>query len=68
MPRKPLKFRQVIGTGVLTLAVALIAWLLLGVWDVVPLVLQLPGESLLRTHAAAAVACLLVAAWSFWDV
>ncbi len=68
MPRKTRKLRQAIGAGALTLAAALIAWLSLGMLAVAPLVLQLPGESLLRTHAAAAVASLLVAAWAYWDV
>ena len=63
----PLGLRRSIGAGSFALALAFIAWLLLGIADVVPLVLQLPGESTLRTHATAAVACLMVAAWAFWD-
>ncbi len=61
------KMRRTIGAGSFALALASIGWLLLGLFDVVPLVLQLPGESTLRTHATAAVACLMVAAWGFWD-
>jgi hypothetical protein len=56
-----------VGAGFLALAVIFIAWLLLGTFEVVPLVLTLPGESMLRTHAAAAVLCLMVAAWGFWE-
>ena len=62
-----LKLRQSMGAISFALALAFIGWLLLGMFDVVPLVLQLPGESTLRTHATAAVACLMVAAWAFWD-
>ena len=62
-----LKLRRNIGAASFALALAFIAWLLLGMLDVVPLVLLLPGESTLRTHATAAVACLMVAAWGFWD-
>lgn len=62
-----LKLRRTIGAGSFALALASVSWLLLGMFNWVPLVLQLPGESLLRTHATAAVACLMVAAWGFWD-
>ena len=48
-------------------ALALIAWLLLGILDVVPLVLQLPGESTVRSHAGAAVLLLMIAAWGYWE-
>ena len=61
------KPRRTIATSSFALALASIGWLLLGMFDVVPLVLQLPGESTLRTHATAAVAFLMVAAWGFWD-
>ena len=56
-----------IGRGAFLLGLALIAWLTLGVLDVVPLLFVLPGESSERLHAAAAVGCLLIAAWGFWD-
>jgi 2-polyprenyl-6-hydroxyphenyl methylase/3-demethylubiquinone-9 3-methyltransferase len=45
----------------------LIAWLPLGILDIVPFILDLPGESKVRVHAAAAIACLLLAAWGFWN-
>lgn len=61
------KLRRTIGASSFALALASIGWLLLGMFDVVPLVLQVPGESTLRTHATAAVTCLMVAAWGFWD-
>jgi hypothetical protein len=57
----------VIGSGALSLAVVFMLWIPLGIVGVVPFVLELPGESLLRSHAAAAVLCLLVAAWGFWE-
>jgi len=62
-----MKFRRLTGAGAFALALVFIGWFLLGMFQVVPLALQLPGESALRTHATAAVACLLVAAWGFWD-
>jgi len=48
-------------------ALVFIVWLPLGILHVVPLVLELPGESSVRVHAGAAVGFLMVAAWGFWD-
>lgn len=59
--------RRAIGALSFATALVFIAWLPLGLFDVVPFVISLPGESALRTHGAAAVACLLVAAWGFWE-
>jgi hypothetical protein len=61
------KWRRQIAVCALSLALLLIAWLPLGIANVVPFVIELPGESSLRLHAAAAVVCLLVAAWGFWE-
>ena len=57
------------GTGYAggVLAALFIAWLPLGILGLVPFLLQIPGESLLRTHAGAAVACLMVTAWACWE-
>lgn len=62
-----MKLRRAIGAGSFALALAFIAWLPLGILDFIPLVMQLPGESALRTHAGAAVVCLMVAAWGYWN-
>ena len=43
------------------------AWLPLGIFDVVPFLLHLPGESLVRAHAGAAVLSFMIAAWGFWE-
>jgi hypothetical protein len=60
-------FRRKIAVMALALALIFIAWLPLGIFDVVPFLLQLPGEPSFRVHAGAAVGCLLVAAWGFWE-
>lgn len=60
------KLRRTIGMYSLALSLVFILWLPLGVLTVVPLLLQIPGESALRTHAGVTVACLMVAAWGFW--
>jgi len=59
--------RLTIGRFAFALALALLAWLPLGVLGIVPFVLALPGEPQLRVHASAVVGCLLVAAWGFWE-
>lgn len=62
------RVQRAFGGAALSLASLFMLWLPLGVLGVVPFVLEIPGESALRTHAAAAVLCLLVAAWGFWEV
>lgn len=59
--------RRAIGTIAFGMALVFVAWLPLGVYEIVPFALMLHGESSLRTHGAAAVGCLLIAAWGFWD-
>ena len=66
MAKRSVKLQRMIGTAAFLLALMFIVWLPLGILHVVPLVLELPGESSLRVHAAAAVGCLVVAAWGFW--
>ena len=55
--------------GKLSLALALIAaiWLILGMFNVVPLVFKLPNETYVRSHASLAVIFLLIASWTFWN-
>lgn len=59
--------RRTIGRVAFALAIGFIAWLPAGLLGFVPFVLSLPGESGLRAHASAAVLCLLVAAWAYWN-
>lgn len=61
------KLRRSIGAVSFAIALVLSGWLLLGILDVVPLVLQLPGESTVRSHAGAAVLLLMIAAWGYWE-
>jgi hypothetical protein len=56
-----------IGATSFAIALALTGWLLLGMLNVVPLALQFPGESTLRSHAGAAVLFLMFAAWGYWE-
>ena len=65
--KRPETLRRLIGAVSFAVALVLSGWLLLGIMDVVPLVLQLPGESTVRTHAGAAVLLLIIAAWGYWE-
>ena len=59
--------RRSMGAICLAVALVLTGWLLLGILDVVPLVLQLPGESAVRSHAGAAVLLFMIATWGYWE-
>jgi uncharacterized membrane protein len=61
------KLRLTLARCSLGLAIVLILWLAFGLLNLVPLTLQLPGESKLRTLAGAAVALLMLAAWGYWE-
>jgi hypothetical protein len=61
------RVRRITGLVGGALAAVFIAWLPLGILGFVPFVLEIPGESDLRTHAGAAVACLMVTAWAYWE-
>lgn len=60
-------WRRTLGRIAWLAAVLFILWLPAGILKILPFVLTLPGESSLRVHAAAAVVCLLVAAWAYWE-
>jgi hypothetical protein len=61
------KLRRTIGESAFLFSLVFVAWLPLGIFHIVPFVLLLPGEPSVRVHAAAAVGCLLVAAWGLWE-
>jgi hypothetical protein len=62
-----LNLRRVIGRCSFTLALIFLAWLPLGILQIIPFVLELQGEPRLRVHAGAVVGCLMIAAWGFWE-
>ena len=67
LAKRPKALRRFVGAISFAVAMVFTAWLLLGILNVVPLLLQLPGESTVRSHAGAAVLLLMVAAWGFWE-
>jgi len=42
-------------------------WLILGMSNVVPFLIELPEETSIRAHASLAVIFLLIGSWAFWN-
>ena len=59
--------RRLVGIGALLLPAAVFAWLILGLLNVAPPMIEIFGEAGLRAPAGAAVAGLLIAAAAFWN-
>lgn len=64
---KQSKFRARLGWLAVVGAALFAVWLPLGILDYVPFVFEIPGETMLRSHAGLAVGALMVAAWGFWE-
>jgi hypothetical protein len=59
--------KRKIGKVALSLAILAVIWLLLGMVNIVPFLIELPQETSIRAHASLAVILLLVASWVFWN-
>jgi hypothetical protein len=59
--------RVLFGAAAFATGVLLAVWLPLGILGIVPFALTSPEVLELRVHAAAAIVCLLTAAWAFWE-
>ena len=59
--------KRKIGTASLFLAALAVIWLLLGMANFVPFLIELPQETSLRAHASLAVILLLIGSWAFWN-
>jgi len=59
--------RRAVGVAALLLPAAVLAWLILGVFRVVPVMTDVLGVEGLRLPAGMAVGGLLVAALAFWN-
>ena len=57
----------IIGKAALFLASLAVIWLLLGMVNVVPFLIELPQETSIRAHASIAVVFLLIGSWAFWN-
>ena len=59
--------RRKIGVLALSLATLAVVWLLLGMANIVPFLIELPQETSIRAHASLAVLLLLIGSWAFWN-
>ena len=59
--------KRKIGKVAIFLAILAVIWLLLGMFNIVPFLIELPQETSIRAHASLAVILLLVASWAFWN-
>ena len=59
--------KKIIGKLCLTVSFIAIAWLVLGMLNIIPLSLSIPGTTEVRSHATFAVIFLLIASWAFWN-
>ncbi|MDA9210753.1 hypothetical protein N9O74_01265 [Methylophilaceae bacterium] len=59
--------KRKIGKVALFLSIVAVIWLLLGMVNIVPFLIELPQETSIRAHASLAVILLLVASWAFWN-
>tara|TARA_X000000368_G_scaffold55673_1_gene39505 strand:- start:1503 stop:1691 length:189 start_codon:yes stop_codon:yes gene_type:complete len=59
--------KRKIGKAALILGIVALIWLLLGMINVVPFLIELPQETSVRAHASLAVIFLLIGSWAFWN-
>tara|TARA_B110000037_G_scaffold35161_1_gene42756 strand:- start:203 stop:391 length:189 start_codon:yes stop_codon:yes gene_type:complete len=59
--------KRKIGIAALGLGFLSVIWLILGMINVVPLLIELPQETSIRAHASLAVIFLLIGSWAFWN-
>ncbi|MAW48681.1 MAG: hypothetical protein CMQ85_01050 [Gammaproteobacteria bacterium] len=59
--------KRKIGIAALVLGSLALVWLILGMINVVPLLIELPQETSIRAHASLAVIFLLIGSWAFWN-
>ena len=59
--------KRIIGKAALVLGIFSLIWLLLGMINVVPFLIELEQETSIRAHASLAVVFLLIGSWAFWN-
>ena len=59
--------KRKIGKAALILGILALIWLLLGMINVVPFLIELEQETSIRAHASLAVIFLLIGSWAFWN-
>ena len=59
--------KRKIGKAAIALGLLAVIWLILGMLNVVPFLIELPQETSIRAHASLAVIFLLIGSWAFWN-
>jgi len=59
--------KKKIGQVSLILAFIAVLWLVLGMFNIVPLLIEISQETSVRAHASLAVVFLLIGSWAFWN-
>ena len=59
--------KRTIGKAALVLGFLSVIWLILGILNIVPFLIELPQETSTRAHASLAVIFLLIGSWAFWN-
>ena len=59
--------KRTIGKAALVLGFLSVIWLILGMINVVPFLIELPQETSIRAHASLEVIFLLIGSWAFWN-
>ena len=59
--------KRKIGKAALVLAALAVIWLILGMLNMVPFLIELPQETSTRAQASLAVIFLLIGSWAFWN-
>ena len=59
--------KKKIGQVSLILAFIAVVWLVLGMFNIVPLLIEISQETSFRAHASLAVVFLLIGSWAFWN-
>ena len=59
--------KRKIGKAALGLGLLSVIWLILGMANIIPFLIELPQETSTRAHASLAVIFLLIGSWAFWN-
>ena len=59
--------KRKIGIAAIILGSLALIWLIFGMINVVPCLIDLPQETSIRAHASLTVTLLLIGSWAFWN-
>ncbi|MAZ79530.1 MAG: hypothetical protein CMD72_02145 [Gammaproteobacteria bacterium] len=59
--------KRKIGIAAIILGSLALIWLIFGMINVVPFLIDLPQETSIRAHASLTVTLLLIGSWAFWN-